>query len=130
MKEKSDSQKAVINRAIGAIRKRIQLNDQNIIKLLDWSSVTKKEFCSVLYTVRAFYEYPDNDLASYTKHKKNGLKMIEGNELEGMTNGFVNGLKNLHHKHHTHGDVEPKYLGAFNSDFKIMDRLDNPMNQD
>jgi serine/threonine protein kinase len=134
LKEKSSGDKKQFHRDISMARQRMMLQNDNLHRMLGWSTVTKKELCSTHHYVRMFFEFPMSDLrneVAESKKKKNEL--LSDTTLSVATSNALHGLDYLHVQNLAHGDIRPQLISAEKvgnvsspNQFKLLDRLSDP----
>lgn len=134
VKEKSSGDKKQFHKDIDMARQRMRLQNDNLHRLLGWSTVTKKELCSTHHYVKLFFEYPASDLrneVAENKKKKKGL--LSDKVLSVATSNSLHGLDYLHSQNLAHGDIRPQLISAEKvgsvaspNQFKLLDRLSDP----
>lgn len=134
LKEKSSGDKKQFHKDIDMARQRMTLQNDNLHRMLGWSTVTKKELCSTHHYVKMFYEYPASDLRNeVAESKKKKKELLSDQVLSVATSNSLHGLDYLHSKNLAHGDIRPQLISAGKvgsvtnpNQFKLLDRLADP----
>ena len=134
LKEKSSGDKKQFHKDIDMSRQRMTLQNENLHKMLGYSTVTKKELCSTHYYVKMFFEYPKSDLRNeVAESKKKKKELLSDTVLSVATSNSLHGLDYLHSKKLAHGDIRPQLISADKvgsvtspNQFKLLDRLSDP----
>lgn len=128
MKEKvSNSEKEAAAEVVQA-KERLAINHPHIQKMVDYSTKTKSDFCSKFYKLRAFYEYPDSDLKKQIAQRKKNLTGFSSEELTLVAYQCLMGLKHLHSKGVSFGDLRPEFISfsKVGNQHQLLDRLRDP----
>jgi len=96
---------------IKQLRSRMELNNQNMLQMLGYSSVVKKYLCSTSYLTQGFYKYPPTDMARELKENKKKNLNFTNHDLGKMRDDMSAALGALHQKNLKHGDLRPLYIG-------------------
>jgi len=134
LKEKSSGDKKQFHRDISMARQRMMLQNDNLHRMLGWSTVTKKELCSTHHYVRMFFEFPTSDLRNeVAESKKKRNELLSDTTLSVATSNALHGLDYLHVQNLAHGDIRPQLISAEKvgnvsspNQFKLLDRLNDP----
>lgn len=127
-KEQLSSSKNQASTDIRDLNSRVNLNHENIHRLLGHSHTVQKELCSTNYLTKVFYEFPKSDLHKAIEEKKSKGESFRSDELLNIGNQALKGLNHLHKLEVTHGDIKPLNIG-YNKEtgkVQILDRLNNP----
>lgn len=134
VKEKSSGDKKQFHKDIDMARQRMTLQNDNLHRMLGWSTLTKKELCATHHYVKMFYEYPVSDLRNeVAESKKKKKELLSDTVLSVATSNSLHGLDYLHSKNLAHGDIRPQLISAEKvgsvtspNQFKLLDRLSDP----
>ena len=107
MKEKTFGSQQEQVKEIKAIKKRLALSHPNLVRLLDYSAGRKKEFCSIFYWVKLFFELPATDARYQASSKKREGKAFTNEELTHMLYNTVSGGAHLQRNGINHGSIAP-----------------------
>ena len=126
-KEKLASNKNEAAADIYYLKNRMNINHDNIMKILDYSSQVNKELCSTTFITKAFFEFPKTDLLRELSERKKNAHDFSHIELTHLVYQILLGLEHIHKKELAHGDIKPQLIGydKFNNHFKILDRLND-----
>ena len=124
-KEKWTTSKPQAITDIKDLKSRLELNNSGIQILIGWSSATDKQLCSTNYLTVGYYQFPKSDL---NKEILDGIKNktgFFGDELNGIANDTLDGLRVLHSHNIVHGDIRPLHIGydKLSRDVRFLDRL-------
>lgn len=132
-KEKASGDKKQFNADIEMARARMKIENPNLLKMLGWGTVTKKELCSTHHYVRMFFDYPESDLRNESTQRKKAGTDLTGDELNNATNSALHGLDYIHSGGLAHGDIRPELISAEKvgptqtpNQFRVLDRLADP----
>lgn len=132
-KEKASGDKKQFNADIEMARARMKIENPNLLKMLGWGTVTKKELCSTHHYVRMFFDYPESDLRNESTQRKKAGTDLTGDELNNATNSALHGLDYIHSNGFAHGDIRPELISAEKvgptqtpNQFRVLDRLADP----
>lgn len=132
MKEKSSGDQKTFTRDTIMARTRMELQHDNLHKMLGWSTQKKSELCSTHYYVRMFFDYPESDLRNEVAERKRKGGAVSDAELSLATSNALHGLDYLHGMRLAHGDIRPQLISSerLGGDAvvtnRILDRLADP----
>ena len=132
MKEKSSGDQKTFTRDTIMARTRMELQHDNLHKMLGWSTQKKSELCSTHYYVRMFFDFPESDLRNEVAERKRKGQSVSDAELSLATSNALHGLDYLHNMRLAHGDIRPQLISAerLGGDAivtnRILDRLADP----
>ena len=132
-KEKQSGDKIQFTKDIEMAKMRTTLVNENLHKMLGWSTVTKSELCSTHHYVKMFFEHPKSDLRNEVAQRRRAGVSLSSDELSTATTNSLNCLDYLHSKKLAHGDIRPQLISAEKigpteqlNQFKLLDRLADP----
>ena len=104
------------------------LNNQNMLKMLGYSTDIEKALCSTTYVSKAFYEYPQFDMKRESADHKKNLTEFTSGELSNCKNQMLSALNYLHSRGLSHGDIRPEYIGhnKQTNQYTLLDRFRDP----
>lgn len=132
LKEKSSGDTKTFTRDTIMARTRMELQHDNLHKMLGWSTVTKKELCSTHHYVKMFFDFPESDLRNEVAERKRKGGNVTDAELSLTTSNALHGLDYLHSLKLAHGDIRPQLISAERLGTetvvtnRILDRLADP----
>ncbi len=124
-KEKVVNTKELAFKEIQTIKRRMELNHQNLLKIQDYQCVLQSSLCSKSYLIQSFYEVPETDLFKVQKKKAQELTTFEEEQLRQILTQTNAGLSRLHSAGEVHGDVSALMIGQRSeaNQYYLMDRL-------
>ena len=125
MKEKITFDKNSFHKDVFQAKERMRLNHPNILKMVGYETRLQDE---QVFTVKGFYEYPENDLKSDIEQKRAKGEDFEGWHPLNLISQLSQPLGFLQMNKMIHGNVRPKFISYFAEErkFKILDRLSDP----
>ena len=127
-KEKISHSESEAAMEIAFTKDRLGLDHVFLQKLYDFSSMVKKNFCSTMYKVKTYYEYPFSDLDQEIQEKRANEGSFTSEQLTFIAYDILSVLDYLHSMSLAYGDLRPEYI-SFSEDgktFKLLDRLNDP----
>jgi hypothetical protein len=109
-KEVVTNQKSDQKWEIANAKQRIECQHVNLISLEGFSTGTKSDFCSTVYRMRYFFEYPTNDLEREINERKKRQIMFSEEEITIMLLHLLNAAAYLEDKGRSLGEVSPIYV--------------------
>jgi len=108
-------------------KRRLEMKHPNIQTMYDYSTHKKRDFCSMFYKVRGFYELPVNDLSKEIAFRKKNLQEFDHEELTHIAYQGLSGLEYLQSQKSAFIDLRPSHISfdSENCSYKLLDRLNN-----
>ena len=132
-KEKSSGDQKQFNADVHMAKQRLLLQNENLHRMVGWSTLTKKELCSTHHYVKMYFDYPASDLRNEVAERKKARVIISDSELSLATSNALHGLDYLHSQNLAHGDIRPQLISADRvgpstsvNQFRLLDRLGDP----
>ena len=95
---------------IANAKQRKECHHVNLINFEGFSTGTKSDFCSTMYRMRYFFEYPTNDLEREINERKKRQIMFSEEEITIMLLHLLNAAAYLEDKGRSLGEVSPIYV--------------------
>ena len=124
-KEKVVNTKELAHQEIESIKRRMDLNHVNLLRLVDYQCILQTSLCSKSFLIQTFYEVPETDLSKIQKKKQQELTTFSEDQLRQVYDQIGEGIRRLHSANQIHGDVSPLMIGlrSDSSQYYLMDRL-------
>lgn len=110
VREKRFSDQKELSEEILEIKKRLQVRDDRLLTLLDFSTGEKSDFCSTTYWIKIFFEYPDHDIDQELRRRNTqaGYAGFTSSELTHLLYNTLHAGKVLNDNNRYHGDISPE----------------------
>ena len=110
-KEKTVNTKELAYKEIQAIKRRMELNHINVLRLVDYQCIYQTSLCSKSFLIQTFYEVPETDMSKLQKKKVTDQTPFTEEQLSQVLSQSKIGLKHIHDNGGVHGDVSPLMIG-------------------
>jgi hypothetical protein len=103
-------------KGVASARNKLNVRDDGLLNLIDYSASVEKNFCSTLYKVRLYFVPHLNDLAKATKQARKDNKGCTEQSLVFLLFHLTNGLAELNKSGFTHKNISPEAVDTTSID--------------
>lgn len=125
VREKTFNSQKELEVEIRAAMRRISIGDRHLLALTDYSTGSRSDFCSSVYWIKLFFEFPDHDIDQELRRRN--AECIVGftsTELTHMLYQTIHAGSVLNKAGLYHGDICPQTVEMDNPEFyKLVERF-------
>lgn len=101
------------------------MNDLNVIKLLDWATISKTDDKIKFYKLRLFYEFFNENLRDEVVLRQQHKMIFSNEEILHMLYDSVNTLTKMQEQTKFHGEISSKFFFLdMNKKYKLIENMD------
>lgn len=103
----------------------MEMNDLNVIKLLDWATISKTDDKIKFYKLRLFYEFFNENLRDEVILRQQHKMIFSNEEIMHMLYDSVNTLAKMQEQTKFHGEISSKFFFLDgNKKYKLIENMD------
>jgi hypothetical protein len=125
VREKTFNNKNEIVAEINAAHRRLSIGDNHLLAFVDYSTGSRSDFCSSVYWIKLFFEFPDHDIDSELRRRtRDNLQGLNSSELTHLLYQTIHAGAVLNRSQLYHGDICPQTIEMDSPEFyKLVERF-------